>query len=286
MNAFRHAAGIADATAHDVSRESLVVRPLESLADYQACVALQDLVWGPEFSERVPVSLLKVATYVGGLAIGAFDAAGGLVGLVFGLTGVHEGRVTHWSHMLAVHERARNLGVGRMLKEAQRAELARRGIPEMAWTFDPLAARNAHLNLNVLGARIVRFAPNMYGTTDSPLHHGLPTDRLVAAVQTAGASPPRRLEPGAATAPLLTLRPRPADPVLDRGGARPRAIRIEIPTDFARLLAGSPADAAAWHAATRDHFEWALAHGYEASGFVRDRAADRGFYALTRERSA
>jgi predicted GNAT superfamily acetyltransferase len=48
------------------------------------------------------------------------------------------------------------------------------------WTFDPLELRNAHFNLNRLGAICRRYLPDFYGVTTSPLHRGLPTDRLVA----------------------------------------------------------------------------------------------------------
>ena len=40
--------------------------------------------------------------------------------------------------------------------------------------------RNAHLNLVRLGAVSRRFIPNCYGVTESELHSGLPTDRLIA----------------------------------------------------------------------------------------------------------
>ena len=59
----------------------------------------------------------------------------------------------------------------------------------MHWSFDPLIDKNAHFNLNRLGARVVRYVRDMYGTTESPLHHGLATDRLVAAQLLAAGRP-------------------------------------------------------------------------------------------------
>ena len=50
----------------------------------------------------------------------------------------------------------------------------------MEWTFDPLELKNAHFNLVRLGAVARRYIPDRYGVTESPLHAGLPTDRLVA----------------------------------------------------------------------------------------------------------
>jgi chorismate synthase len=258
---------------------AIQVRPLASLAEFRACVALQDEVWGKEF-ESVPASMLQVATYVGGLCLGAFTPESELCGFVFGLAGTIDGRPTHWSHLLGVKESARNHGVGRLLKERQRALLARQGIPEMCWTFDPLIARNAHLNLNLLGARVVRYVPDMYGTTESPLHHGLATDRLLVCCATTPARTERPPVSDFAAAPVLTPAPTPGDDALEIGRARPATLRIEVPSDFAELIARSPATAAAWHAALRRHFTWALDAGYEVTGLQRDHLGSRTYYTL------
>ena len=264
--------------APTTSDVALDVRPVASLAEYAACVAVQREVWGAEF-ESVPASMLQVATYVGGLCIGAFTPDGELVGFVFGLGGTIDGRPTHWSHLLGVRESARNLGVGRLLKERQREILASRGIAEMCWTFDPMIAKNAHLNLNLLGASVVRYVPDMYGTTESPLHHGLATDRLLVSCPTAPDAP-RRSATNAADAPLLTPAPQAGDPIIDMKGKRPDALRIEVPADFRQLLSTSPALATAWHAALRHHFTWALGAGFTVTGLHRDAVATRCFYTL------
>lgn len=267
--------------APDPAAAGLAIRPLGTLAEFRACVTLQEDVWGDGFSEAVPVSLLQAACYVGGLAIGAFDHAQALLGFVFGLTGVQDGRVVHWSHLLGVRASARNLGLGRRLKEAQRAELARRGIGEMLWTFDPLIAKNAHLNLNLLGARVVEFTPNMYGATSTPLHHGLPTDRFVVACSTSGPVPAHHGPiPDAAAAPVLTLEPRRGDELADPRRPGPR-IRLEVPADFPQLMSTSPDRAAQWHANVRTHLQWALARGYRVTGLHRDAVTTRAFYLLT-----
>ena len=83
--------------------------------------------------------------------------------------------------MLAVRPDARNLGLGRRLKEHQRAMVRELGASVIYWTYDPLVARNAHLNFNRLGVRLAEYVENMYGVTDSVLHGGIPTDRMVVA---------------------------------------------------------------------------------------------------------
>jgi hypothetical protein len=54
------------------------------------------------------------------------------------------------------------------------------------WTFDPLQARNAHLNFNRSAFALIDYVENMYGITASPLHHGLATDRLVVMLPPGG----------------------------------------------------------------------------------------------------
>ena len=39
-----------------------------------------------------------------------------MLGFVFGMTGVQEGRLVHWSDLLAVRPEARDRGIGRRLK--------------------------------------------------------------------------------------------------------------------------------------------------------------------------
>ena len=95
---------------------SIEVRPLRTHDEFARCVEMQNDVWGAEFSERVPAALLKVTQRIGGIAAGAFDGDD-LLGFVFGMTGLENDRLVHWSDMLAVREDMRDHGIGRRLKE-------------------------------------------------------------------------------------------------------------------------------------------------------------------------
>src|SRR5262245_31570741 len=160
---------------------TIEVRALAGNEELNACVALQLATWGEGFTDVVPASILKVAQHIGGVVVGAFDSSNVLLGFVFGLTGVERGKIVHWSDMLAVRPEARNLGLGRRLKEHQRHMVREVGAEVIYWTYDPLVARNAHLNFNRLGVRVAEYVEDMYGVTDSVLHGGVPTDRLVVA---------------------------------------------------------------------------------------------------------
>ena len=265
----------------DLEPADVRIRPISTLTEFRACVDLQAEVWGPQYTDSVPASLLQVATYVGGVVLGAFTATDELVGFLFGLTGIDGGEIVHWSHLLGVRDGTRNLGVGRLLKEAQRAELAKRGVKRMSWTFDPLVAKNAYLNLNRLGARVVEYVPNMYGTTTSPLHYGIPTDRLVVSVDTNATAPSREADLAPVARPVLSLQPHDGDLTLDVSSP-PDSLWIEIPSDIRQVIAHSPSAGVAWREAVRAHFQWALSRGYEVKGLQRDPVASRSFYLLQR----
>lgn len=157
----------------------VVIRPCQTLADFEACVELQRQVWGYADADLAPVPILIVARKTGGHVLGAFDE-GRLVGFTLAFAGFHSGKPYVHSHYLGVLPEYRDRGVGRALKLAQREHCLQDGVKLMEWTFDPLEVKNARLNIIRLGAIIRKFIPNLYGVTSSHLHGGLPTDRLVA----------------------------------------------------------------------------------------------------------
>lgn len=268
---------------------SLVIRPFESHADRAQCVALQELTWGKDFTEKVPAAMLLVAQKTGGVCAGAFDDAGRMLGFVFGVTGVQGGTLMHWSDMLAVHPDARGQHLGERLKEHQRAHCRELGIRTIYWTFDPLVARNAHLNLSRMGARVHEFVAAMYGDgTNSPLQGDMPTDRFVVAwaVDPAESAPPLTALPRDT---VLVVGDDARMPAADgtttaepQGAAWPEAVAvgIRVPRDISALAAQDIAAARRWRFATRAAFTHYLARGSRVAGFRAD--ADGGTYLLTR----
>ncbi len=118
----------------------------------------------------------------------------------------------------------------------------------MEWTFDPLEIKNSHFNIARLGAVVRRFVPNQYGTSSSPLHGGLPTDRCVAEWWV---SSPR------------------VRALLD--GQRPLAVsidaRIEVPQEIGELKKTNPGRAREIQARIREEFEYWLSKGLAAVGY-------------------
>jgi predicted GNAT superfamily acetyltransferase len=266
-----------------VAPEEYVVRSLESLAEFEACFRLQEEVWGRGFRETAGVSILKASQRVGGVVGGALDESGDLVGFVFGLTGLEDGRPAHWSHMLAVKPGRRDGGLGQRLKSWQRERCRELGVRRMYWTFDPLVARNGWINLGRLGVVVREHVENMYGVSASPLHDGLGTDRLVAIWELDEPRVDDRLRrrgpPPPAWEDVLHLPC--AFEVIGAGErARPsgagrvsldpdEALLVPVPADIQRLKAHDPALATAWRTATRFAFGDRLSRGWEVRELVR-----------------
>lgn len=261
------------------------IRPLHSVEECNAAATLQREVWGQDYVDVVPATLLHVVEYVGGLAAGAFDRAGDMLGFVFGINGVRDGEIVHWSHMLGVRERARNLGLGRRLKEYQRKRMHDLGATRIFWSFDPLMSKNAYFNLNRLGAEVVEYVPDMYGTTSSPLHLGMPTDRLIVSLRTDGRGE-RRSAVLSADYPVMSAFPRDHDRPMPSNATSTPAVLIEIPADILGVLSRSTSTAAQWRLGVRAHFQWALSNGYAVAGLLRDPLSDRSFYLVSRDAAA
>lgn len=268
------------------------IRPIRTHKEYVACVALQDETWGSHFSERVPTAILKVSQRIGGVTAGAFDGNDLLVGFVFGMTGVENGRLVHWSDMLAVRPEARDSGLGSRLKQYQRDTVRAIGVSVIYWTFDPLVAKNANLNFRKLGVRAVEYVRDMYGAeTDSALHRGVGTDRLIVAWDidkpdqpAFSERDPRRILQGAESAPVINREGlRIADcGLLLSGSESPHLARIQIPLDIERVQSESLESAATWRECSRTAFITAFSAGYEIAGFYADRNANAGYYVITR----
>ena len=127
--------------------------------------------------------------------------------------------------MLAALPDRRHAGVGFALKLAQRASCLDRDIHLVRWTFDPLVARNAHLNINKLGATCDRFHRDYYGQMPDAINAGDRSDRLVVRWRL-------DREPGAPRAPgdaecssAAAVRPTPRRPTSTRRARRRRGAR-------------------------------------------------------------
>lgn len=262
--------------AGEIAAQSVTIRRIATSAEYDECVVMERETWGGQFTEVVPATILRISQEVGGVTAGAFAPDGAMLGFVFGITGVRDGELVHWSDMLAVRTGARDLGLGKMLKDFQRDLLLEIGVRRMFWTYDPLVSRNAHFNLERLGARVVEYRRNFYGDdTGSVMHAALGTDRFIVAWDFDDDARHRADADEWTDTPLISS----AIPVTLADVPR---VRVAIPKDIFTLLHADIEAARGWRETTRVALTTYLDRGYSVAGFQRGTGANPGAYLLAR----
>lgn len=234
------------------------IRRLTLLAEFSEALQLQQCVWGFADSELLPLRWFVVVSRIGGHVFGAYDG-GRMAGFCLAVPGVKpSGKPYLHSHMLGVLSQYRNAGVGRRLKLEQRADALARGFELVEWTFDPLEIKNAFFNIERLGAIVRRYVENEYGTTSSPLHGGLPTDRCVAEWWIAS--------------------PRVEAVLAGRSAKNETRERIAVPAEIGRLRQEDPARAREIQRANAERFRDCFSRGLAVTRF--ERGATEGAYLL------
>lgn len=282
----------------------LPIRPLKTWDEFLAAEELQRVVWQmPDWRDAVPANLMIAAAKSGGSILGAFDGEQ-LVGFAFSFLGMDSHYAApilkHHSHMLAVLPAYQSRKLGARLKWAQREFACAQNIELMTWTYDPLLALNARLNLAHLGAIVRRYIPNAYGEMSDGLNVGLPSDRFevewwlnAPRVTERLERAPQRIEWDAcvragAQAVFDVAVDAHALPRVNRvNELRGEALLVEIPANLGAVKSADANLAREWRFITRDVFGRAFAADYLATDFVlmEHGALKRAAYLLTRDTS-
>jgi predicted GNAT superfamily acetyltransferase len=216
-------------------------------------------VWRDDDIGIMPIRLYMIAKACKAPTVGAFDQNGKLVGFVHTMLALMDRQVVYHSHLAAVIEGLRHKDIGYRMKLKQREFAIAAGIPLIIWTFDPLQSRNAHLNINKLGAIIRRYEENYYGEGLSAVFgSAVPSDRVFAEWWVRS--------PHVESA-LAGNKPQVAD-------AQP----VVIPEDINRVSAQSVEEHLRWRLRVRTDFTRMLASGLIARGFERDSASGTSRY--------
>ena len=253
---------------------ALAVRRLVDLDDYVAAEKLQEQVWGIGDLGRSSLVDMRTAHECGGIVIGAFERDD-LVGFVYSMLGITRwGQLKQASVLLGVLPDHRGRGIGRRLKLAQRDAARDQGIGLITWTFDPLIAVNAELNVAKLGAGSNDYLVNYYGADAGGLNAGLPTDRLLVEWRVDVDEIPPLAAPESDTPPGRQLlrygidQPTglPTIESIEQGATDPRVL-LPIPHDIDTLKRRDRQRAMEWRLATRAIFTDLFAQGYRVTDF-------------------
>lgn len=266
----------------------VLIRKLKKHEEFERLVHIQKVVWGHSDVNLTPAHQFCVHIRMGAILLGAF-VDGTLAGFVYSFPALLDGVRTQHSHLLAVLPEFQGLGLGKKLKWAQRREALKQGIGLITWTYDPMQAKNANLNLHTLRVRSRNYFPNFYGNVPSLcLGPGIPTDRLlmeweIGQKKRAGSRADRRKRAAGPSLPKALERaarsgdgfPMPAPPRL---GLKDRTVLAEVPPNVASLR-GRPDLIDAWQAGLRSVLQSYFKRGYAAVDFIY---GERCFYVLER----
>jgi predicted GNAT superfamily acetyltransferase len=250
-------------------RSGVIIRSLETAEESEVARNVFDQVWPPlGGGTQVPPNLLRAITHAGGYCSAAFLDDGKVevpVAAALGVLGVHHvNSAPHMhihSHMAGVIEEYRNRRIGTAIKMHQRLWALQHGIDTVVWTFDPLVARNARLNLVNLGVTVRGYEIDFYGEMTDTINAGDQSDRVFAwwelASERANAAARGELSP--------------IQVVTDN------QVVVATPEDIVALRASDPERAREWRQRMRTDLMREFDAGFEIIGVT-----DAGDYVLER----
>lgn len=274
----------------------VTVRLLSDHRELEQAVNLQQIYWGENADALVPMHMLASLVSYGGHVFGAI-VDNRLVGILIDFLGTDidpdstadvAQRLLIMSKRMVVLPEMRGRGIGEMLKLAQRDYALRHGIQLVTWTFDPLLARNAYLNLHKLAAIGQGYQPDYFGAAAA--HPTLRADRLVVKWWVNHPITIKRLEgnwDSCEFADTSILNPPrlgrdniliPVDTWTVQDGEE--TLLLEIPLEFVPIETLDSGLAQAWRDQVREVFMTLLPAGYVALDVIR--RDWRVYYVLSR----
>ena len=222
----------------------ITIKSLCTLLEQEYARNIFDEIWAMDAGTEITPNLLQAMVHSGAYLSGAFIDEK-CVGASFAFPATTEGLHLH-SHMTAVLDKYRDEGIGYSLKIDQWQWAKRNNYKEITWTFDPLVARNAKLNLIKLGVDISGYYPNFYGDMPDALNAGDESDRVMASWKVVGdQSVPRS----------VTLNSSDSD------------ILIKIPEDIVAIRSKDKSENLKWRHRVREEFMRAFEKGGKVVGF-------------------
>lgn len=250
---------------------------------------LQRSIWGA--SSLSPVPQLLAAIHNGGVVIAAYHGEKP-VGFCYGFAGFKEGKAHLCSHMLGILPEYRDWGIGKQLKLCQREWAMEYGYEKMTWTYDPLEARNAYLNLCKLGGTVKTYLESYYGDMGDAINKGMPTDRFLLEWDLGSERVSSSLDGGPMEKrewrgyPLvldweMNMQQQPR-PLIRAGLGEHGGILFSVPSAIQKMKQEHPGTAMEWRLALRSLCKEAFSQGYVIVGLVKN---DDPVHAYVLERS-
>jgi predicted GNAT superfamily acetyltransferase len=220
------------------------IKNLVSITEQSEARKVFDETWAMNDGTEITPNLLQAMVHSGAYLSGAF-IGDKCVGAAFAFPATTGGIHLH-SHMTAVLDGYRDQGIGYALKIDQWKWAKKNNYKEITWTFDPLVARNAKLNLIKLGVDISAYYPNFYGDMPDALNAGDESDRVMASWKVVGYQPVSKS--------VITS---PSD----------SHTLIKIPEDIVAIRSKDKSENLKWRHRVREEFMRAFENGGKVVGF-------------------
>jgi predicted GNAT superfamily acetyltransferase len=217
---------------------------LLSLVQQRDARNIFDKTWALDTGTEITPNLLQAMVHSGAYLSGAFIDKK-CVGAAFAFPATIAGLHLH-SHMTAVLDDYRDQGIGYSLKIDQWQWAKKNNYKEITWTFDPLVARNAKLNLIKLGVDISAYYPNFYGDMPDAVNVGDESDRVMASWKVVSEQPVAR---------NVVTNPDESDTL------------IKIPEDIVTIRSEDISENLKWRHKVREEFMRAFEKGGKVVGF-------------------
>jgi len=159
--------------------DDIEIRKVRTYSEFEQLIKIQKTVWRHQDIDITPVHQFNVSARTGAILLGAFLKEN-MVGFIYSFPAVYNGRIAQHSHQLAVLPEYRGEKIGKKLKWAQRDNALKMGFDLVAWTTDPLIARNANLNIHSLGAVAQKYFTEYYQEIPAlSIAPSIPMDRFL-----------------------------------------------------------------------------------------------------------
>lgn len=282
---------------------TIEIKPLYALPEMKAAVELQKVYWGDDLESVIPAHMLFSLATNGGHVLAAFDGER-MVGVLVGFLGTNMeeqdrpamANLHFVSKRMVILPEYRGQGIGYKLKLAQRDMAIRQGVRLVVWTFDPLLATNAHLNVRKLGGISYRYLEDYYGTSgNGGLAKLGSSDRLQIEWWVTNRRVDERINGSRgdlslkhyldAYTPIVNPAqfdddlPRPIATVARPNGA---LVLAEIPAHYEAMVERDPQLAHVWRGHTREVFKLLFSMGFVITDFLHEtfEGRERAFYLL------
>ncbi|WP_307795743.1 GNAT family N-acetyltransferase [Amycolatopsis sp. 195334CR] len=250
---------------------------LTELTEFEGVCSLFDQVWQPG-PGQIPVNpeLLRAMSFAGNYVGGAYEDEE-LIGASVGFFHPPAEAALH-SHFTGVTRPGRQVGLA--LKLHQRAWALDRGADRITWTFDPLVRRNAHFNVNRLGAGVSGYLRDFYGAIEDAVNRGEESDRLHV-VWDLHAEPGTPADATAERAAGAVVALSEVDGMPLEGSTDGERLLVGVPESIEELRRADPVAGRAWRQALRTVLGGLLDEGARVTGFDRG-----GWYVVDRSPTA